>query len=317
VRAEKNRKDEIGVLFNAFNNMLETVQRREEQLVQAKQKAEDSALEARELLAGISRMNADLEQEVMKRRRMENELKQHRAQLELTVENRTAQLTETNLRLQREVEEKVVLLGEVHHRVKNNLQIIASLLEMSKSRVRSPEAAEQLGEAHGKIFTMALIHSQLYQNERFDEIDMERHARELFTHLASLYGRKKPASARIMINGLRLPVTQAIPCALVLNELVSNAFKYAFDGSREGHVKISMEQKTDGTVELEVADDGPGIPPHIDILQAQSLGLKLVRNIVNHQLKGSLDFGRGPGARVLITFPVFREAAFDAQDSSG
>ncbi len=330
LRAEKHRKDEVGVLFDAFNSMLDTVQKRERDLVEARQEAEASARESQDLLGTMEQINLELELEVRKREVIEDQLKQHRTQLEQTVKKRTSQLTEANLKLRQEIEEKhsaeenirkaleekVVLLGEIHHRVKNNLQIIASLLEMSKSRARSPEAAEQLGEAHAKVFTMALIHSQLYRNERFDEVNMERHVRELFSHLESLYGKENPVVVQISISNLHLPVTQAIPCALVLNELISNAFKYAFSGKETGAILISMKQNGDGMIGMEVADNGAGIPEEIDIEHATSLGLKLVRNIVNHQLRGTLHIHRRPGTRVLIRFPVSAEESFNAQDPS-
>ncbi len=330
IRAEKYAKDEIGLLYDAFNSMLDTVQERESDLVAAKKEAEASAGKSRDLLAAMTRINSELEMEVAKRKQIEAELRQHRAELELTVDTRTAQLTEANLRLEKEVEEKrraeenmrkaleekLVLLGEIHHRVKNNLQIIASLLEMSKSRARTPEAAEQLGDAHGKIFTMALIHSQLYQDDRFNDVNMERHAKELFSHLSGLYSREKPIAAGINISGLRLPVTQAIPCALILNELISNVCKHAFDPQTRGTLFISMEHKKEGMVEMEVTDDGAGIPEEIDIDNTQSLGLKLVRNIARHQLRGTLHIDGRSGTRVRISFPSWKDSAY-AQDSPG
>ncbi|MCF8063199.1 MAG: HAMP domain-containing protein [Deltaproteobacteria bacterium] len=325
-RVVKHEEDEIGSLFDAFNDMLEEIHKRDTELVGAKQKAEASAKEAGDLLATMEQVNLELEREVRERKQIEAELMHHRAQLEHLVERRTAQLTEANLHLKQEIEEKrrvekdirraldekVVLLGEIHHRVKNNLQIIASLLEMSRRRARTPEAAEQLGEAHAKIFTMALIHSQLYRNDRFDEVNMERHARDLFTHLANLYCDGKEVDVRIRMSNLRLPVTQAIPCALILNELISNAFKYAFAGGDDGTLSISMTQDKHGVVCLEVQDDGPGLPEDIDVYNASSLGLKLVRNLVVHQLKGSMRINGRPGTQIQITFPVSREDNTDA-----
>lgn len=324
-RAVRHEEDEIGSLFEAFNDMLEEIHKRDTELVGAKRKAEASAEEARDLLATMEQVNLELEREVRERKQIEAELMHHRAQLEDVVEKRTAQLTEANLQLQQEIEErrraekdirraleeKVVLLGEIHHRVKNNLQIIASLLEMSRHRARTPEAAEQLGEAHAKIFTMALIHSQLYRNDRFEEVNMERHARELFSHLSSLYCDAK-VDVRIHMPELRLPVTQAIPCALILNELISNAFKYAFDGRDDGTLRISMTEADPAAVRLEVQDDGSGIPEDVDVDKTDSLGLKLVRNLAVHQLKGSLHIDGRPGTRVQILFPVTREGKGDA-----
>jgi len=325
VRVARHEEDEIGSLFDAFNDMLEKIHRRDTELVDAKQKAEASAAEAGDLLAAMEQVNLELEREVRERKQIEVELKHHRVQLEHVVEMRTAQLTDANLQLKQEIEErrraekdirraleeKVVLLGEIHHRVKNNLQIIASLLEMSRHRARTPEAAEQLGEAHAKIFTMALIHSQLYRNDRFEEVNMERHARELFTHLSNLY-RKTKIDARIDMSGLRLPITQAIPCALILNELISNAFKYAFEGRSDGMLRISMRKAGRAAIRLAVRDDGPGMPEDLDIDRTHSLGLKLVRNLAVHQLKGKLHVDGRPGTRVEIRFPLTGEDNGDA-----
>ena len=325
VRVMRHEEDEIGSLFDAFNDMLEEIHRRDTELVGAKQKAETSAEEAGDLLATMEQVNLELEREVRERKQIEAELVHHRAQLEHVVEERTAQLTEANLQLKQEIEErrraekdirraleeKVVLLGEIHHRVKNNLQIVASLLEMSRNRARTPEAAEQLGEAHAKIFTMALIHSQLYRNDRFEEVNMERHVRELFAHLSNLYGKTR-IDVRIHMSGLRLPITQAIPCALILNELISNAFKYAFEGRDHGKLRISMTKAERAAIRLEVRDDGRGMPEDLDVDKADSLGLKLVRNLAVHQLKGKLHLDGRPGTRAQIVFPLAGEDNEDA-----
>ncbi|MGD8388273.1 MAG: histidine kinase dimerization/phosphoacceptor domain -containing protein [Desulfobacteraceae bacterium] len=319
VRAEKPGDDELGSLFDSFNQMLQEIHERDTALVEAKRVAETSAQETRNLLASVEQINQELEREVRERKRVEEEIMRHRHQLEELVNWRTHQLTEANLQLQDEIEErrnaertirsaleeKTVLLGEIHHRVKNNLQIIASLLELSRHRAKSPEAADQLSEAHAKIFTMALIHSQLYQTDRFDQVDMTRHARELFSHLSTLYARDRCITPEFRISSIRLPVTQAIPCALVLNELLSNAFKYAFDGRSEGVVIIAMEQEADTSmIHLEVRDNGVGIPKDIDIDRTDSLGLKLVRNLVHRQLQGQLQFQYDHGTTVKISFPL-------------
>jgi len=320
-RVERRGRDELGSLYNAFNEMLEEILKRDNELVQAKQKAEGSAREAETLLNTMERINLELEREVRERKQIEEELKRHRSQLEHLVDVRTAQLTEANAQLQDEIEEKrraersirqaleekVVLLNEIHHRVKNNLQIISSLLAMSRHRAQTPEAAEQLSEAHAKVFTMALIHSQLYRSERFDEVGMERHVNELFSHLSHLYCSHKNVTPRIRVADIRLPVTQAIPCALVLNELISNAFKYAFDDHQGGSIDITLESDKDSRIRLRVRDDGKGIPEDIDIDQTDSLGLKLVRNLVLYQLKGELHVRRQNGTVVDILFQIPQE----------
>ncbi len=318
LRVDRLGRDELGALYDAFNEMLEEILQRDNELILARHKAEASTAEAEDLLATMEQINLELEREIRERRRIEEELKRHRSQLEHLVELRTSQMTEANARLQEEIdekrraeasirqalEEKVVLLREIHHRVKNNLQIIASLLDMSRQRARSPEAAEQLSEAHAKVFTMALIHSQLYQSERFDEVGMERHVQELISHLSTLYEMRPPVTTCVRVSDIRLPVTQAIPCALVLNEIISNAFKHAFDQRHGGSISVTMESDADSGIRLRVQDDGKGIPEDIDIDRTQSLGLKLVRNLVLHQLQGELHIHRQGGTVVDIQFRI-------------
>ena len=318
LRVDRLGRDEMGSLYDAFNEMLEEILQRDNELILAKHRAEASTAEAEDLLATMEQINLELEREIRERRRIEEELKGHRSQLEHLVDLRTCQITEANARLQGEIEErrraeasirqaleeKVVLLREIHHRVKNNLQIIASLLDMSRQRARSPEAAEQLSEAHAKVFTMALIHSQLYQSERFDEVGMERHVQELISHLSTLYEMSPPVTMTVHVSDIRLPVTQAIPCALVLNEIISNAFKHAFDHRHGGSIFVTMESDADSGIRLQVRDDGKGIPEDIDIDRTQSLGLKLVRNLVLHQLQGELHIRRQGGTVVDIQFRI-------------
>jgi len=318
VRVKKHGEDELGALFDAFNEMLDEILKRDNELVAAMQRTESAKQKSEKLLESMEKINKALEREVRERKSIEQELLQHKNTLEDLVDKRTRQLREANVHLRQEIEEKrlaeesirraldekVILLHEIHHRVKNNLQIVASLLEMSKNRVRSREASDQLSEAHAKIFTMAIIHNQLYQNDRFDQVNMERHVRELYSHLSNLYSKNRQITPRIEVSNLRLPITQAIPCALILNELLSNAFKYAYDGRPDGMIAISMQRYPDKKMHMEIRDDGSGIPEHIDIEKTNSLGLKLVRNLVTRQLNGELHIGRDKGTVVHISFTV-------------
>ena len=209
--------------------------------------------------------------------------------------------------LKASLKEKEVLLKEIHHRVKNNLQIISSLLDMSRRRSENQEAIDLLSEAGAKIHTMALIHTQLYQSERFDQIDMQSHIRDMIIHLSHLYRAKGNITPVINASGVYLSVTQAIPCALAVNELISNVYRHAFEEGQEGTVDVSMEQSSDGTISLKVKDDGIGIPTEIDINETDTLGLKLVRNLVLGQLKGRLQIERKDGTEILIEFRVVEE----------
>ncbi len=203
--------------------------------------------------------------------------------------------------------EKEELLKEIHHRVKNNLQIISSLLDMSRMQTDNEEANRLLAEACSRVGTMALIHSQLYRTDRFDRIDMDRHLRETTNSLLQLYGQKKNITIDIKASGVYMPVSQAIPTALALNELISNALEHAYKDREEGTLEISMQKAADDTVSIRVKDDGIGIPEGIDPYKSDSLGLKLVRNLVQRQLKGELRYEVSKGTEFIIEFKVSRE----------
>ena len=225
-------------------------------------------------------------------------MKQVNEELSLEIEER--QKTEVQLRAS--IKEKEILIREVYHRVKNNLQIIASLLDMTKRRAQHSETVDMLSEAHAKLYTMSLIHTQLYQSDRVDQINMGRNLRELVEHLEQLYGQSRNVTADIDTESFYLSVTQAVPCALALNEIISNALKYAYPGQKEGKIEISQKISKDNRVVIKVKDHGGGIPDTIDIEQTDTLGLKLVRNLIIRQLNGNLQIRNRNGAEVLIEF---------------
>ncbi len=233
--------------------------------------------------------------------------------LERRVAERTAELVQSEEQIKASLSEKEELLKEIHHRVKNNLQIISSLLNMSRMQTGNEEANRLLTEACSRVSTMALIHSQLYQSDRFDRIDMDRHLRETTNSLLQLYGQKKNITIDIKASGVYMPVSQAIPCALALNELISNALEHAYKDRQEGTLEISMQKAADDTVSIRVRDDGIGIPEGIDPYKSDSLGLKLVRNLVQRQLKGELRYEVSKGTEFIIEFKVSREDGKEVQ----
>ena len=256
-----------------------------------------------------------------KLRNSEKEIKQSHDKLELHVEKRTSELKNVNKelnieiaerlktekRLRASLKEKDVLLKEVHHRVKNNLQIIASLLDMSKRRADYPETIDLLNEALSKIYTMSLIHTQLYQSDRFDEINMGSNIRNLVNQLSLFYCGDKTIELSINAPDIYLSVNQALPCALVVNELVSNAFKYAFADSERGRIEVSLGLTKNEKIWLNVKDNGVGFPDNIDIDKTETLGIKLVRNLILKQLKGSFHIKTNPGTSIDIEFPIRSE----------
>ncbi len=202
------------------------------------------------------------------------------------------------------LKEKEVLLQEIHHRVKNNLQIISSLLDMSRLRTRDQEAIALLTDARARIHSMALIHTQLYQSKRFDHIDMQSHLRGLVGYLAGIYAERKMVTPRVEVSGVQLSLIQAIPCALILNELIANTFKHAFKEGQAGTLDITMQQSPDDTIVLCVKDDGIGICDDIDLEHTNTLGLKLIRKLVQQQLRGEIQVNRDAGTEFIITFKI-------------
>ena len=213
---------------------------------------------------------------------------------DVTVEKRTEEQIRISLR------EKEVLLREVHQRVGNNLQVITSLLDMSGRDPGNSVVRNTLAEARNKIYTMALIHAQLYEAERVDRIDMSRYIRELASHIEDMYSPKGTEITPVVrIDDVYLTMNQAIPCALILNELITNAYKHAFTDRPNGTITVSVIREPDSRVVMEVGDDGRGLSAE---KTAEGLGMKLVKNIVEVQLNGSIELSSEGGVLVRIEF---------------
>jgi PAS domain S-box-containing protein len=216
--------------------------------------------------------------------------------LEARVESRTRQL-------QSALKERDVLLQEVHHRVKNNLQVISSLINMQLRQLRSDAGREALEECRGRVSTIALIHEKLYQSGDYARITMSDYIRSLaadvFTAFTEAPGR---IALRVNVEAVDLTVDRAIPCGLILNELLTNAFKHAFPGERPGVVSVALGRAADHRLRLVVADDGVGMPADPAVGRRASLGMHLVSTLVE-QLDGRLEVTRHDGTTFRIEFP--------------
>jgi two-component sensor histidine kinase len=214
----------------------------------------------------------------------------------------------TELEIIRSLEEKEVLLREIHHRVKNNLQLTTSLLDMTRMRTTDPGTGSILTDVMMKIQTMAQIHTRLYESRQFDRINMDGQIRDQIRALSSIYSKEDlEITVEINSSALSLPLDQAIPCALALNEIFSNAYKHAFRGRRSGTVKYSAGVEG-GRIRFTISDDGIGLPRGFDLGKASTLGLKLVRTLVEKQLKGRLSMKRlKRGTEVIMEIPVKSE----------
>lgn len=204
------------------------------------------------------------------------------------------------------LEEKTTLLKEVHHRVKNNLQIITSLLNLQADRIQDPQVLDLLEDTRQRIRSMALLHESLYRSENLTRIDFAVYVEDLCTHiLRASAGAQRRVQLRCHVDGVQLTLDRAIPCGLIINELVSNALKHAYPGERTGSIWVRMETAADQTISLRVADDGVGLPPGHESRRHQTLGLQLV-NILTAQLQGTLQVESDRGTTFRVVFQAKR-----------
>ncbi|MEC4816155.1 MAG: PAS domain S-box protein, partial [Scytonema sp. PMC 1069.18] len=202
---------------------------------------------------------------------------------------------QTMEQLERSLEEKETLLKEIHHRVKNNLQIISSLLRMQSRRARDEVTMMLFQESQNRVQSMALIHEHLYQSPEISQIDFGEYIRSLTDNLFRCYGiSQKDILLNIETNGIKLTLDTAIPCGLLINELVSNSLKYAFPKKKCGKIVVRLVSVTENTIILTVSDNGIGIPETLDWKNTNSLGLRIVHNLTR-QLKGNINLERNNG----------------------
>lgn len=205
--------------------------------------------------------------------------------------------------------EKEVLLREIHHRVKNNLQVISSLLNLQLSTMPGGDARKALLESQSRIQSMALVHQLLYRSKDLAHIDMLEYLQNLTMRLGKAYevDAHRVIETVVRAPSIRLDIDRAIPCGLIVNELVTNAFNHAFPGGRPGRIWVTLTQEGD-QLALEVRDDGIGIPPSLDIDTAQTFGLQIVRTLA-HQLDGTIELVGDSGTAVRVVFPFAAQPA--------
>ena len=201
------------------------------------------------------------------------------------------------------LQEKELLLGEIHHRVKNNLQVIDSLLDMQASRIDDPHVREILIDSQNRVRSMALIHQTLYQSHDFARVDFGSVIESLVPTLVGSYGiDTSRIHLDIKADEVLLPINRAIPCGLIVNELVTNSLKHAFPLKRGGTIFIGLQPLTESRVQLVIGDDGIGISEQIHLEQTHTLGLQLVQLLAS-QVSGELAIQRKP-VRFTLTFTL-------------
>jgi two-component sensor histidine kinase len=192
-------------------------------------------------------------------------------------------------------------LKEIHHRVKNNLQVMSSLLYLQSKNIEDKGTLAAFQESQNRVRSMALVHERLYQSQDLARIDFAEYTRSLANHLFRSYGvNTNVIRLKISVDDVSLGIDKAIPCGLIINELVSNSLKHGFLGGREGEIRIEL-RADDGQFTLMVSDNGIGFPKGVDFRNPKSLGLQLVNTLVE-QLEGTIKLDRSGETAFEITF---------------
>lgn len=198
--------------------------------------------------------------------------------------------------------EKDTLLKEIHHRVKNNLQIISSLISLQSNKISDPMQRRLFQDTRDRVKSMALVHEKLYQSKDLGRVELAEYARQLLTDLFQINGAAaSKIRLRLELEPVLLPVDIAIPCGLILNELTTNAIKHAFDDRPSGEIAVQLRTASPDRVHMTFADDGRGFSPEIDWRTAGTLGLQLVRMLTD-QLQGSIEMANGRGTTFRLSF---------------
>jgi two-component sensor histidine kinase len=202
------------------------------------------------------------------------------------------------------LQEKEVLLKEIHHRVKNNLQIISSLLNLQSGHIDDPQATEVFQDSQHRVRSMALVHEKLYQSQDLAWVGFAEYIRNLATYLFRAYSASATGvTLDIQADDVFLTIDTAVPCGLILNELISNALKHAFPDGQAGEIHVELHAHGYRQVTLSVADTGIGLPNDLDLNTTTSLGLQLVHTLVD-QLNGHIELNGIRGTEFNITFAV-------------
>jgi PAS domain S-box-containing protein len=250
----------------------------------------------REIILGIDR-------DISAQKALEEQLHQAKFNLEKKVQTRTAAVAAVNTKLKASLTEKEVLLKEIHHRVKNNMQVISSLLSLQSRYITDPQALEVFRDSQSRVRSMALIHEKLYKSENLARIDFTDYINDLTRVLFQSYqAHQQKVIFRLQSEKLFLELDQAIPCGLIINELISNTLKHAFPHGQGGTLTINLVSDEIERITLTVTDNGVGFPPDLDFQETETLGLQLVNSLVG-QLDGTISQTHNGGTEYKIRFP--------------
>ncbi len=285
-----NSNDEVGYLGESFNEMLDEIENTNIEMEtingELEQRVEDRTIELQDTLHSLEKTLSLLEEENEVRKKAEIEISES-------------------------LKAKEIMLKEIHHRVKNNLQVVSSLLFFQSKKITDPKTLEIFREGENRVKSMALIHEKLYKGDDLANIDFKEYVKNLSSYLLQSYGVDQ--SKFKMINGMgdiKLGIDTAVPCGLIINELITNSFKHGFKGQTNGEIKIDMGYDENNNYLLKVSDNGKGLPEGLKIEESDSLGLRLVNNLII-QLNGKVEYSSDNGTTVKLVFedPKYKKAS--------
>jgi two-component sensor histidine kinase len=246
--------------------------------------------------AGLQEAHDNLDQQV--KIRTDELMKSHELlEEEITERKQAEEKVKTSLK------EKETLLHEIHHRVKNNMTVISSLLKLQAGQVNNDEAKTALMDSQNRVQSMSSIHETLYQSDNLSTVDMKTYLSSLASAIALNYSIGSKVNLLVESKNVLIGAKQASPVGLIVNELITNSFKYAFPDNQEGEIKINL-QKIENQIQLEYADDGIRIPEDYNWRNTKSMGLNLVKMLAENQLDGSIDMESNNGTKFTIKFNI-------------
>ena len=205
--------------------------------------------------------------------------------------------------LQALLKEKEVLLQEVHHRVKNNMQVIISMINLQCEKIEDKQICDELNKTLDRINSMALVHNQLFKSKDFLKVDINKYLNHIAENLFVSHGvDTAKISLKIGKNDMALSLDSAISCGLIIYELITNSLKYAFPENRKGEIRLEFGHFGDGQLEMRVSDDGVGVPMNFDFKDSDTSGVQIVKALAEHQLGGTVELDSTKGTKFLIRF---------------
>jgi len=213
------------------------------------------------------------------------------------------QMKQAEEQVRKALREKEVLLQELYHRTKNNMNVIISMLSLQASYIDDPQVGAVFTEMQHRIHAMALVHQKLYQSKDLTGIDLRDYITDLVRYLMNGYSiSPEKIELFLEVEPITVMIDVAVPCGLILNELISNIFKHAFPGNRTGTIRIAAAQDSGGEITLQISDNGVGVPTGFDFKKCRTLGLRTIIAITEHQLNGTIEFMAGEGVAFHIKF---------------